>query len=376
MGNRYADDIKRIVGIDPNQSTLGDAEEKGAIGGKRGIGYVNASSGGVEGESGAPGDKQKSTKKKGDSKSNGEDAGTSPLDPANPQNGVISPTDGVYAAADIIDGLSPASKESSPATTDGGLEYDGSLALNAFTAVDCSAGTGIEVRLRNDFVPPDAVEDSNGVEGHSDWEDADTPPALIGWDSGKEWGTGFTPTAPFFSTPQGVADYLTSVVEQTSIIISAFWASGANPIDGGFWTIFHDLEGVPPGTQVDTFVASQSCTPDAESTSCPVTAPTETAWPTSGQYVLRAGGGQFTANQYDSEAPVGATNPSSKVDFCFGDEAARTGTVEATRNNGYMLYETSGGNPTGIVRAYDSTGQMVAAFDTSFIDNYRPTPTP
>ena len=58
MKNRFAEDIRRIVGVDPTQSELAEAEAKEAINSKRGIGYQlsgSTTTGSVSGDgAGAP----------------------------------------------------------------------------------------------------------------------------------------------------------------------------------------------------------------------------------------------------------------------------------------------------------------------------------
>lgn len=379
MGNRYADDIKRIVGIDPNQSTLGDPEKKASIDAKRGIGYIDTSSNSAKGTSGTPGSTQLSTDKGEGDTSNGEnDAGDTPLDPSSPQNGVNGVNDGIVDVEALIDGTADQAKETAPATTDGGLEYDGSLALSGFTATDCASGKDIEVRLRNDYVPPDAQEDLNGVPTSNDWEDASTPPAELGWQLGYFWSNGFSASQDPHSTWTGVYDFVEGTIASNATI--EVLSITDSLVVARIITYNDDTHTPPELGHIDSSIVRQSCSIEPglsdPVTLCPTEAPTETAWPTSGKYVLKGQEGQYTANQYDSEAPTGATNPSSKVDFCFGAGGARTGSMEVTRNNGHMIYETSGGAPTGVIRAYDSTGQMVAAFDTTVIQSYRPEPAP
>src|SRR5690606_36101844 len=82
-------------------------------------------------------------------------------------------------------------------------------------------------------------------------------------------------------------------------------------------------------------------------------APTETEWLSDNSYSLSLNSsGTFTGTPLDPDTPGSALQGSSWVDFCFGED--RTGTIEKTANNGFMIYETtSEGQPQGTVRVYD-----------------------
>lgn len=374
MGNRLAEDIKRIVGIDPNQNILGAAAVKAALLARRGIGYFNPSTGGVDSISGTPNQTQLSaTKGIGDTSTGANKSGEEGLDSKDPQNGVMNPTTGQSDAADIIDGLNSASKVTESQTTDSGLVYENNDSLNSMLAKDCNTGETLEIRFRNDFIPPDAVLDSNDNELTSEWEDANVAPEVAGYEAGKYWelsGSG----AP--SNPQNFSAYQVGL-------------DGLGPLNafgGDAPYTFNRLEVVNPSVtnvyydgataEINLVASKLDCTgvPPEEAATCPASAPTEDAWPVSDKYVLKLDGGQFVSSEFDSEVPANHKNPASQIDFCFGDGGSRTGTVEATKNNGYMVYETSGGSPTGIVRVYDSVGQLTAAFDgtSGLIDSYRP----
>jgi len=371
MGNRYADDIKRIVGIDPNQSILDAALQKAAIAARRGIGYFNPTTGGSESISGTPNQTQlPATKGIGDSKTGANTAGEEGLDPADPQNGVINTTTGQASAEDVIDGINAAAKLSHPQVTAAGLTYSNNNSLNSLTAVDCNTGDAVEIRLRNDFIPPDATLDSNGEELAAQWEDAGTPPNKVGWTSGVEWFTGNESFATFYPTTTELIDAkIASFLDAAAgSVTGQYWVTG-NYTDGGLYHV--DFSGDPSLTEFAT--SSRACTPGS-GTSCPISAPTETQWPVDDKYVLKLDGGQFVSSEFDTEVPTNLKNASSKVNFCFGAGGSRTGTIETTKDNGHMIYETSGGAPTGIIRAYDSSGNLVAAFDnqSGWIDSYRP----
>lgn len=344
MGSRYADDVKRIVGIDPNQSALDAAIIRNAHGLGRGIGYNDPTSGQ---SATLRGTSQQTTL---DGSQNSSDFFEFPdLDDAS----TMTSSD-IQTAADIIDG-----------------EVDPNN-LQGISAVDCTTGDDIEILTRAEFIPPDAVFDSLGVEISGDWADADTPPQKIGWTSGKQWGLGASPTVWFATTVDAIQSRIDLLEGGGNVITGRFWVTG-NYTDGGTYKLEYLVGGVTPASQ--TFpIGFQACTPDDNDATCPATAPAETEWPADGQYSLRFEDGKFVTSTFDSEAPLKYQAPVGRVDFCFGAGGARTGTMEATKDNGYMIYETDAGSPIGIARVYNTEGEKINSFEatTDLIVENRP----
>ena len=170
MGNRYADDIKRIVGIDPNQSSLDKKEPREAIGASRGVGWHNPITGQSEGGEDSP-DEPIDTE---DSPDNATDQKA--IDPLDPNSGIHTETGGLVDVADLIDGIATQSTVNTPQITEAGLIYDNNSALTGISAVDCDTGDAVEIRFKNAFVPPDGLQATNGFQLTADWDDADVPP--------------------------------------------------------------------------------------------------------------------------------------------------------------------------------------------------------
>lgn len=381
MGNRYADDIKRIVGIDPNQNVLGAAKKKAAIPGRRGIGYYNPKTGGSTGTSGTPNQTQLENVNSADLDTGENQAGENGLDPNNPQNGIMEETTGQRAVEEIIDGTAPESKISDPQITDAGLEYSNNGALNSILAEDCDTGDAIDIRTRGEFLPPQQVVDSEGNIISEAWTDADTPPDRAGFVLGQHWtiiglgGSGAENEREGSTPSEAIERFLSALNAQGGP--STPYTFSHYTFDDPNYTVYYDRN-PDVGGDANFPMSQQSCSsfPPEDPNACPASAPKETQWPADQKYVMRLNNGKFETNQYDSEVPANRKNPQSLIDFCFGE--GRTGAVEVTKDNGFMLYETDNGAPTGIIRAYDSAGQMIAAFDgtAGWIDNYRVPTTP
>ena len=367
MGNRYADDIKRIVGIDLNQNVLGAAEKKAAIPGTRGIGYYNPKTGGSEGSSGTPNQTTVENRDQGEFDNWENDSGTLGLDPNFPQNGVGGATTGQATAAGIIDGTAPEAKVATPQITDAGLVYDNNNSLNSLIATDCNTGDEIEIRFRDDFVPPDATFDSEGNELTAQWEDANTPPTAATYIQGK-WYSGIGGGSHESTTLHGARDLITEAINGGPVVFTF------DRYEQQFETQWFPYYDRSDTGQSHFIINLNDCIIDAplDPDACPLEGPTETSWPTDARYVMKLTEGKFVTSEFDPEVPPNRINPQSFVEFCFG--AGRTGTVEVTKDNGVMIYETSGGAPTGIIRTYDPSGQMIAVFDAAsgWINNYRP----
>lgn len=372
MTNRYADDIKRIVGIDPNQSVLGPSPTKSQILAGRGIAYISVRTGDAKSISGSPGLTQlPSDLGDGDLDTGENDSGEVGLNPFDLQNAITTEDSGVEDAADIIDGIADQSKISEPQTGPGGLEYSNDGGLNAITAVDCDTGDVIEIRTGGDYLTP------------RDWTSADDPTGSAeAWTQGTRW----TMLNPNDGTQFGSAWYTTALDAAANfgdvaggMATEAFLSVSAGSVNGfGQFTALYDENIISESLQttygleypVDTFAPCTIGVDDA----CPVNDPTNPVHPPDDKYTLLLEDGQFSPHTLDTDTPLKYESPVSFVDFCFGAGGSRTGVVEVTKDNGFMIYETSMGAPTGPIRAYDSAGRMIAAFDndSGLIDAYRP----
>lgn len=419
MSKRYAENIRRIVGIDLNQSNLPDQKAAQQIVGNRGIAYYLASPtatntpgnnnqnvGTVSGSSGNTATANNTTLESagkitltggvwqpiginGTSQSQNQNtiADNSQSGPLGGSGGSGTPqgktigTNSVAAGA-IIDGTADQAKvpaQNNPASQNiSGAIYYNSPALEEITAEDCTTGDDLSIGLvRNKpFAPPQAVLGTDGSVLYPAWDDADTPPektwaASVGhyFEVNQIFGTGGTKygmaasdfvdyciadgnacTNPFYLVPPVSISYITS---STIVVID----TRAVQFTYSFADNVGNINLLDP-----TKIISNSRT--------------ATEWPLDGKYIFRINdAGQYVTSQYDSEVPTiySSNTVRSNINFCFSG-GTRHGTIEQTVNGGHMIYETVAGAPTGIVRAYDSSGAMVAAFDagSDIITSYRP----
>lgn len=371
MSNRYADDIKRIVGIDLNQSQLAAAEKKSPIPAKRGIGYMG-SGGTASGVSGTPGQTQlPSDLGKGDTSTGYNAAGETGLNPYDVQAGVGGEDSGAATAAQVIDGEVISSKISSPIVTADGLKLVNNGAISKITAVDCDTGKNIEIRLRGDYVPP------------AGWTDAETPPSGYDWVAGTNYYFLDPTTGSGIGAVNGETAYECAangnrIFGAGALLDESFQSisSGSYNGYGDFYATYDEatLNPVIVATYGNVFpISSNACSVGVDSY-CPVSYVPEILWPSDNTYILKLVEGQFVTSTFDEDVPAKYKNPSSKIDFCFGAGGARHGSMEVTKDGGNMIYETSGGNPTGIIRVYDSSGSLAAAFDyaSGWMAAYRP----
>lgn len=297
----------------------------------------------------------------------------SATDPNNPDSfykGGGSSTDyaqetGKYDMEDIIDGKDGPQTASEE---DGSTPSDYDSAINSLEgATDCNTGQCINFHTDGNFPAPEG------------WEDADTPPPIENnFIAGKKW---------IYSTEEG-GEYPTAYQAAQAYIAQIESETYENHAFGGGFTELNFASSPPSANYTLTYtqisngeyiegtgtVFALSCAPDAETDpACVTEDPEETSdqnWPQDGCYDLALQDGGFSTHERDSEAPQGAGG--SKVDFCFGD--GRTGSAEATANGGFMVYETSGGAPTGTAKVYDADGKFHAAGNAtdSFMNQYRP----
>jgi len=373
MGNRYVEDLRRIIGIDPNQGKLNAAIGRSSIAGKRGMGYINSKTGGAQAMSGVPGQTLlPSDRGEGGDAATGENnSGKEGTNPNDPQTGIFTSADNAVDAEDIIDGNNINSKVSSPQITNSGLKYTNNGTINTIEAVDCDTGDDIDIRIRGPFVPPEG------------WEDADTPPAAYQWQLGVSYGfldpnTGSGIGAQNGETAYECASNGNRIFGAGAKLDEAFQSieEGSYNGYGDFYATYDPLilNPVIVATYGNIFpIDGDTCSPGVDAY-CPTEDPTDVKWPADNKYNFKLENGQFITSDRDDDVPLKYKEGVSKVDFCFGAGGSRKGAVEVTKDNGYMIYEKDGVTdaPTGIIRAYDGSGQMTAAFDSTAINSYRP----
>lgn len=399
--NRLAENIRRIIKEQRGFKGLDTANTRTQLYGKRGIGYVSNQNA-LGGTNGSPNnqtpaqDVQEADPKTGELRNQdqigGDNGGNTNADPNTGNNaggGVKTDTTGVHDTEGLIDGTE------GPKIVDP-LSYDGELALNPLATTlngitgltDCASGEDLSIRFDGVNMPLAATVDENGDTLQNAWESLDATgeylaPEVANFQVDYYWemaGSG-NPTAEQASTP-----YEAAKLAQTYL--------NANPPGGRFgpfaiealtpdasvppalYTVKYQDQAVPGPSGEFTLSCSRiSCSsfPPDDSGSCPLTAPSETSYSIDHPTILRYDAGHFTTSIYAPNAPVKlAHQEKSKIDFCFG--TGRFGSVEATADGGFMIYETAtaGATPNGIVRVYNKDKQLIAATDSTGYTAYRP----
>lgn len=347
--NKYVEDIKRIAKDDDLKGALLSQADKEFIEGALNPFVFNLNVG-TSSDSGT-GDGTGGT-----TTTNGEETqdNTNETDPNDPNTfnkggGSTSQTTtqtGVQDLESVMDG------EAGPQAGDDSQNSEPSSPTGSLTgltgATDCSTTQCVNLHLDGQFPPPDG------------WDDADSPPEDDGYIYGRNWefdGDLYPSHSAVWSV----------YVPWWDSVHPGFHITGVTSIveSGTQVTYFFERERESDGQiapQEGTF-SSGICTPSESDPSCPLTAPTETEWPTDGCYDLALIDGTFQANQYDSEVPANAGG--SSVDICFGTD--RFATVYVTANGGTMVVETAtaGGTPSGTTYVYAADGTLQYSGDSS-----------
>lgn len=417
MKNRFAEDIRRIVGVDPTQSELAEAEAKEAINSKRGIGYQlpgSTTTGSVSGDgAGAPsggtefdgatfnrdtGTVQKSVPDQdnpsdpsGDVTQNGGLGNI--VDPRSPGSGTYGDGAGEYSIDDIIDQDEDGTYPTIGDDVQSGLGALDNRSGGTFNAlddiVDCASGTGIDLRLDGMFKPP------------AGWEDIDTPPLLPRDEQqkiGQQWrvrfnGFGTAPHAGLCVQTPGVAysTLLEALTVYTDSIGSCFvsiddisyssedYCSTVGLLDNAVVTLTESTGacgGGDPTIPNYIYMEELTCTPNG--TTCPsvnVEREPLTEWPSDGKMQLAFIDGVWVHYEKENATdiiPKFTDGAHGQIDFCFGAGNSRNGTLRPSRTGGFILYETSGGVATGIVTIFNSARQVTGYTDSSGVQAYLP----
>jgi hypothetical protein len=386
---KFADDIRRIVGVDEDTAT---APGLPGVGGQPAVKVVaKQGAGGLTVSTIASQDdnnEQLGLDKKGDSEEDrdaeseaeGQDRGDKPNSK--------SKTSGVVDADKVIDNEGgPDAKEDAPDVFSGSSFSAGTL--TGINAVDCATGKTVNIRLDGLHVPPDATTWTDGTPKTSEWQDPNVPPAVPGFELGFKWSS--ATTVPYDeATPYNMDGLGAAIVGQNLGASGQTGGPGTlyGPNTFGNYYLFQsyiaisqtqfdvemiqtDMSGTPIAPAFIAFnVTRSACTPGS-GPSCPLTAPTETTWPEDDTISLTYEGGTYVTNQYDTDpTPAYTGQENSAVDFCM--DGGRTGRIEAGINGGHILYETSGGAPTGTARYFNNRGELTGFSDAASIDFYRP----
>lgn len=431
MPSKVAEDIRRIVGYDPNKSLLENAPQREPIRGLRGVGYPSSGSGtgGTGGAGGAGGGTGSGTNTSGysgpapydgppeytgpgdyagpeeylgpdpftqndfsgNSSTGGAGSTTAPvstgdiggLSAANPYS-MITSVDNLTDVLNLLDLVADQAKVSYPEFSNyNSLDYTaGGAVLNGLEGmVDVNSGKEFELRFDAGgigFPPPEG------------WDDAETPPGPQPdptFQTGYYWDHLAAGVTEFFQTPtEAHARYM--VVLNANISGDVYEDLGVQQVTASQYQsharqIGNSSGPLPaPGPEFTVDIARVGCTggdPSGPGDYCSTIPPeldSPTHWPVNvdGKFIVgKNDKGQFVSSEYDPHAPAGAGVPSSKKDFSF-DGGTRFGSVEATKQGGHMVYEsaTASGAPNSNLLIYDAAGQLVGAADSSMLNNYRP----
>jgi hypothetical protein len=383
MTNKFAENVKRIVGIDRPQEADPNDVVVGGIGSTRGIGTQSFGGKTVSSTGGAD-TEETGTGSGGGINTNAteEEAKEEATEPnENDQDSLTkTPEAGVYDADKLIDGEEgPTEKSGVPDAFSNYFSIPGGN-LSGINAIDCSTGDTLNIRVDGLYVPIDQVDNSEGNPISPAWPDPTTPPDVLGYEDGFYWS--ITLVAPIV--------YMVYPYDYTSIggVLITVWGPRVSGGDapGGVYEVgpsnFRRFFGVehdgtdywvqyqagttstgPWGSPINSFKIFRNICPGPLPEYCPGVAPKETMWPEDETISLTKIDGKFQASQYDPDAtPEYAGQDSSTINFCM--DGGRTGRIEMGKNGGTILYETDmSGNPTGIIRYYDSTGALAAAGD-------------
>lgn len=394
MADNYAKDIIRIVGIDNAQSVLGEAAIKANIPSKRGIAYfapdsrnTNSLSGFGAGSSGTTGF-ESATQLQDDSDSNnidssGGDSDVDPntdpssddieadggppvlIDPLNPRSAIIRQDQGEYDAEDIIDqpgdGKFPTPTEEYKSGVNEKLVTAGGTLTSLVGLVDCATGTDINIRTVGGYKPPEG------------WEDPDVaPPAYTFIPGNRYFWTTETVGAAVAETAHELAATKSGVV-WGSVYETAFLYVSAHPTIEDRFTAHYDPDILGPELVTEHDISLDSCTIDSDD-SCPSVDPTDgPVWPSDGIVQIKLVDGKFVSSEFehpDDIVPQFTGDGVSHIDFCFGFGGSRTGTLVPTHSGGFLMYETSGGSPTGIVTVFSSQGTVLGFTDPAGVNGY------
>lgn len=403
---RKQTDLRKIVGIpEGNQGRLGAALQRAQWGGARSIGYMNAdnlTSGNATGTSGSTtlgnaikGTTLPGTVTNGTTNKPATETGGNEVDPRDPSKSIHygggGAGSGKYEAEDVIDNATTLKKVEQFENGIGQItsSADGGGTLNALSGIyDCD-NPGIELEIRTDgmFEPPPG------------WDDPNVPPPLPFYEqqlTGKQWyrkmsaspavsvGTCIQSDRPSFATlAEAIADDITtqgSCYDSTDSITqtSDNICGTVNFVSAAMVTYTTRTGGCAPSdptTTTESYFIQATCTPNG--TTCPssdVTEDPDMKWPEDGKLQLALNNGVLAPSDREAEADRVEKffngQARSQIDFCFGD--GRTGSLTPTSNMGYMIYETSGGVATGIVKIFGSDNKVVGYTDVAGMSSFLP----
>jgi len=362
MGQRYAEDIKRIVGIEDTKNGLAPASDREPIAGKRGIGFDGGSRAGIPGTTLAPPSSDGIT-------TDGEQLGF--------EADIATSTQGSFGADAVLDGDLLVGDE-----------------LRELQAEDCASGDQLDLRMDGEIPPPDATESASGVELTPNWEDPDIAPISSGFLEGFSWIHTADPLDPKtnFENYVSAIDAGAAFQEQT-LLATGLYIAGTHKINDysfpfpgnpAFVNAETEMDLISGGSNTFNVNANRAvCVVDTDQ-GCPLeaNAATETAFPVDNKATLTIRDGCFAASEFETEVPPEYASCSSVIDFCTA--GGRFGRMEIASDGGFLVSErvSKGGAliANGDYQRFGADRKLIGSIDEESAATFRPkevtTPTP
>lgn len=347
MTSRYAEDIRKIVGVKDTEGGLSPQTARESLPGTRGIGYID-SNGSTQSQSGG----SKSVRQKDNATLAGQ---TGALSATNPDEALAG--DGAAETDENGDPKDTASADalldrsdvtgSIQALTDAfGNPINNKRTINEVTGVDCATGDDVSIGLVDDWTPQEATYFADGTVKSNAWDSADTPPEIAGFQLGFYWHLiGAGPGDPIDdATPSGAAGQGLARINATQ---TGDWSTSIfEPATGGptppitYTLVIERFDGAGNVTGQFNLLINRSLCPDIAGIACPLEAPLETQWDPDGPVKYKKSGeGTFSTSTFDPNAPVGTSNGTASINFC-GSASGDFITMQAGANGNTLLYQT------------------------------------
>lgn len=378
MANRYADDIRRIVGKDDVDGSLAPAKDRERIPGGRGIAYNTASGigsssgfsptgGGTGVPSGSSTYNPDGTEETDSYGSEGESRGgtsagrDSAFDPSNPYDLISQFGD----TTDVNEAMN-------------NWTFNSPDALKVVTGLDPVTGTEIDIYLGPLSYPP--------PEG---WEDPNVPPGTgpdPTWQLGYYWETGSANAPDKYQSARIAADEVVSGINDNPngnvFQESDFYQANPSEYYVCLQQVVDNGNPIPPGPEFCIIIFRNACSagdPAGPGDYCS-TVPPEVGdpdfWPPIDKIIMDLDNGIASVNEYQNPTDLdGFTQAgASKVNLESAENPGTFYSVEPTGTGGTLIYETvgAGGPPTGVYKTFDSTGRFTGYGDVTSIDYVRP----